>query len=65
MEGHLCILRDTSQAKASKWQDNKGRCNCSEDNEVSEIDALEVDGQIVERAQEGNTADKIHNNLTE
>ena len=32
---------------------------------ISEIDALEVDGQIVKRAQEGNAANKIHNDLAE
>ena len=65
MERNLRSLRDASQAEASKRQNNKCRSNRSKNDEISEIDALEVDGQIVKRAQEGNAANKIHNDLAE
>ena len=65
MERHLSGLRDARQAEAGKREDHQRGGNRAEHDEVSEVDALEVDGQVIQRAQECDAAHQVHDDLAE
>ena len=65
MERHLRGLGDARQAEAGKREHNQRGGNRAEHDEVREIDALEVDCQVEQGPQEGDTAHQVHDDLAE